>query len=168
MDATVPPFVVVPIRPTDLDRVLALNNAAVPHVDEVSPAKLTRLVATCAMALVARLDGAPAGFLIAFGPGASYESPNYRWFAARFPDFLYVDRIAIGESMRGAGLGRALYRAVFDAAGDRPVCCEVNLRPPNPDSLAFHARIGLFEIGRQELDGGRKEVAMLANRPLPS
>jgi predicted GNAT superfamily acetyltransferase len=128
---------------------------------------LARLVATCALPLGIRLNGTPSGFMIAFGPGAAYESPNYRWFCARFPDFLYVDRIVVDAARRGSGLGRALYAAAFEAAGERPVCCEVNLRPPNPDSLAFHARIGLFEIGRQELDGGRKEVAMLASQPLP-
>ena len=40
--------------------------------------------------------------------------------------------------------------------------CEVNLRPRNERSLAFHAAIGFREVGRQDTDGGNKHVSLLA------
>ena len=40
--------------------------------------------------------------------------------------------------------------------------CEVNLAPPNPESLKFHARIGFREVGRQAFVPREKEVVYLA------
>ena len=42
------------------------------------------------------------------------------------------------------------------------ITCEVNTRPANPDSMAFHERLGFREVGRQQTEGGAKEVALLA------
>jgi predicted GNAT superfamily acetyltransferase len=42
------------------------------------------------------------------------------------------------------------------------VTCEVNLDPPNPESLAFHARLGFARVGEQETKGGSVTVALLA------
>ncbi|MEL6236161.1 MAG: hypothetical protein AAFR46_17330, partial [Pseudomonadota bacterium] len=42
------------------------------------------------------------GFLIALGPDAAYDSPNYRWFQARGGRFAYVDRVIVApEAGRG-------------------------------------------------------------------
>ena len=38
---------------------------------------------------------------------------------------------------------------------------QVNTRPCNERSLAFHERLGFHEVGRQQSEGGSKEVAML-------
>ncbi len=60
-------------------------------------------------------------------------------------------------------IGQRLYRDLEDFA--RPVAptmtCEVNLRPPNPDSLRFHRQFGFVEVGRQETEGGAKEVVLM-------
>ena len=67
--------------------------------------------------------------------------------------------------MRGAGLGRVLYEHAFDLARDAgfaEVTCEVNVAPPNPESMAFHFRMGFVEVGRQKTKGGEVEVALLA------
>ena len=61
-------------------------------------------------------------------------------------------------------MGRALYAEVLDQlTGSAPVLfCEVNLRPRNDRSLAFHAAVGFREVGQQDTDGGNKRVSLLA------
>lgn len=155
---------VEPIEPADLDAVLALNAACVPHVGAIDRAQLADLVAESALAAVVRDDHGVAAFILALAPSARYGSPNFRWFCQRYDRFLYVDRIAVAERCRGRGLGRRLYDAVFAAARSRAdalVTCEVNLLPPNPDSLAFHQRLGFRRVGELRHVVGEKEVAML-------
>ena len=41
------------------------------------------------------------------------------------------------------------------------VAAEVNVDPPNPDSYAFHERLGFVEVGRRGGDAGAPLVAML-------
>lgn len=104
-------------------------------------------------------------FLIGLRPGNAYASENYRYFEARGNDYLYVDRIVVAEAARGRRVGRQLYDAVFDLAraeGRAEVDCEVNLDPPNPGSLAFHARLGFERVGEQPTKGGTVTVALLA------
>lgn len=153
-----------PVRPLDsddLERVLQLNNAAVPTVNRLDAARLEDLVAQSDAALALGPVGENQGFMLAMGRGLAYDSVNYRWFAARYDDFLYVDRIVVAEAARGSGAGRALYQAAMERAAERPLCCEVNLRPLNTPSLRFHASLGFTAVGRQENEDGAKEVALL-------
>jgi uncharacterized protein len=48
-----------------------------------------------------------------------------------------------------------------EALGHRRITCEVNLRPPNPVSDAFHARLGFTEVGRAMFGNGAKAVRYL-------
>ncbi|MDA0219651.1 MAG: GNAT family N-acetyltransferase [Proteobacteria bacterium] len=152
-----------PLLAQDAGWFLALNNAAVPHVNALDGAALAALLEEAAWTAAVEHDGRPAGGLIAFGPGAAYASPNYRWFDARHADFLYVDRVVVDAACRGAGLGRALYGALRDHASGRTplLACEVNEQPPNPASMAFHERFGFAAVGRQETEGGTKRVALM-------
>jgi len=152
-----------PLVAADAGWFLELNNAAVPHVNALDVAALTALLDKAAWTVAVEADGRPAGGLIAFGPGASYGSPNYRWFDARHDDFLYVDRVVVDAAVRGAGLGKALYGALRDhATGHTPLlACEVNEQPPNAASMAFHERFGFRTVGRQETEGGTKSVALM-------
>ncbi|MFP7759970.1 GNAT family N-acetyltransferase [Marisediminicola sp. LYQ134] len=155
---------------TDLERITALNNAAVPAVPLTDVDEMRGLVARSDHAFAAVDDESPdlvAGFVIGFEPGRDYASENYVYFDARSRDFTYVDRIVVDAADRGRGVGRALYREVFDrarAADRREVTCEVNVEPPNPSSLAFHAARGFVEVGRQSTKGGTVVVALLAAR----
>ncbi|BDZ44692.1 acetyltransferase [Naasia aerilata] len=154
-----------PLTPADHGRVIDLNNAAYPAVPNVDAAELAELVAHTSLALVAVAGHAVVGFLLAVDPGAQYESENYRFFESRGVPSLYIDRIVIDDEFRGGGVGRALYTAVFERAkqdGRAEVTCEVNLQPPNPQSLAFHERMGFRRIGQQDTKGGAYTVALLA------
>jgi predicted GNAT superfamily acetyltransferase len=149
----------------DARQLAPLNDAASPAVPITAPDDLARLISIAELALVLERDGQFVGFVIAIAPGADYASENYRFFESRGIDHLYVDRIVIAESERGAGLGHTLYDAVFDAAraaGRAEVTCEVNLDPPNPGSEAFHARLGFQQVGVQETKGGAVTVSLLA------
>ena len=149
----------------DADELTPLNDAASPAVPITAAAELARLITLAALPLGLERDGRLAGFVLALAPGAAYDSENYRFFEGRGVASLYVDRIVIAESERGAGIGQVLYAAVFDEARTRgfsEVTCEVNLDPPNPGSLAFHARLGFRQVGEQATKGGSVTVALLA------
>ncbi len=123
---------------------------------------------------LAELEGEPAGFLLALAPGARYASPNFRWFCERYRDFVYIDRIVVATEAGRRGLGRALYADLERTVppGTTALACEVNLRPPNPGSLAFHERLGFREVGRQEAtslgETKSKKVRMLLKPLSPS
>jgi predicted GNAT superfamily acetyltransferase len=149
-----------PLTPADLPRVLELNQGALPAVSPLGLEALERLVAQCSMALgVEAPDGSAtagelAGFCLVLEPGADYGSGNYRWFSERYDSFVYLDRVVVDEAHRGQGLGRALYEEVEQLATAPLFTLEVNLRPRNDGSLAFHAALGFTEVGQQETDYG--------------
>ncbi|GAA2728739.1 GNAT family N-acetyltransferase [Cellulomonas aerilata] len=155
-----------PIAPADVPALAHLNDAAVPAVNELGAAGLAAHVPGCDVALVVPDDdGAPLAFVLAVAPGAGYASENYRWFSEHRPGSLYVDRIVVAPHAHGRGLGRTLYAAVAGRAhelGLGEITCEVNLEPPNSQSLAFHARLGFRQVGEQVTKGGAVRVALLA------
>lgn len=75
----------------------------------------------------------------------------------------------VGRDFRRAGIGAALYAELTrHLPPDCPwLTCEVNLRPANPVSLAFHRSLGFDSVGEQETGGGNKRVCLLA-KPLPA
>jgi predicted GNAT superfamily acetyltransferase len=157
-----------PYRERDLDALVAVNDGAYPAVPLTPASELAELIAMSTVAVVVD-DGAPAGFVLGMPPGLGYQSENYLFFSARAREqgttFVYVDRIVLAAHLRGRGLGPQLYDAVFEEAGRvgaDEVLCEVNLKPPNPGSLAFHTRLGFVEVGRQSTKGGANVVALLA------
>lgn len=145
-----------PFQESDLNWALDLNEAL---EVELSPLTGERLLALVKGAFHARVVGPDRALLIAFDQDADYDGPNFLWFRARYERFVYVDRIAVASSARGAGLARALYEDLFQAvraAGHADLVCEVNSDPPNPASDAFHARLGFAEVGRAELTNGKQ------------
>lgn len=142
----------------------AINQANVPEVGDATLEHLVWLVSESAVSLVALVGDEVVGYLIALGPGSAYASPNYTWFSGRYDDFLYVDRIAVADAARGAGVGSALYDAAEGHArqhGTPTLACEVNIRPANPTSLRFHEQRGFEAVGEQETYGGTIRVRLL-------
>ena len=156
------------IRPAiaaDFPAILALNAAWVHFLSPLDAARLRLLHAQAAYHRVAEIDGRVGAFLLAFREGAAYDSPNYLWFAQRYSEFLYIDRIVVDPEQQGRGLGARLYDDLFayaQIAGVATVTCEFDLDPPNPGSQKFHARFGFREVGTQWLAGGKKQVSLQA------
>ena len=153
-----------PYAPGDAEDVLALNAANVPEVGPMDRRKLESLAAEADWFPVIRDGDTVVGFAILLTEGASYESPNYRWFSERHERFSYVDRIALGEKARRRGFGSTVYQEAIErarATGRDVLCAEVNTRPPNPASLAFHREFGFEEVARKRPYGPEEEVAML-------
>ena len=70
---------------------LALNNAHAAQLSWLEPQRLQYLVKH---AFLARRIGNLDAFLLALDQDAAYDSPNFQWFCARYPRFVYVDRRA--------------------------------------------------------------------------
>lgn len=155
----------VTLRPgtaTDAAAVLALNNASVPHVNALTADTLAQIVAMSAHYSVAEDAEGILGFVICIPSGRSYWSDNYNWFGARYDAFLYLDRVAVHPRAQRRGVGRALYDDLHARAQSRWPCVtlEVNLRPPNPVSDAFHVAMGYEEVGVRDYEDGAKAVRM--------
>ncbi|MGH3098379.1 MAG: GNAT family N-acetyltransferase [Streptosporangiales bacterium] len=149
----------------DLPRVLELNNAATPAVSPLDRAGLDKLAEMAVVQLGAEADGAVVGFALGFGPGAPYGSENYRYFAERLADFCYIDRIVVDPTYYRRGIGSALYDEVERRCTAAVLTCEVNIKPRNEESLAFHAKRGFAEVDTQETGGGTTTVALM-QKPL--
>ncbi|MFI4984352.1 MAG: GNAT family N-acetyltransferase [Solirubrobacterales bacterium] len=160
------------ITRADWPTLLELNLASVRELSELDERRLESLLSWAQRGLAVESDRAIVAFALAIAPGAAYDSDNYRWFGARFERFLYLDRIVVSDAMRRRGIGGQLYDAMeATAVGFERMVCEVNLRPPNEASLAFHTSRGYIEIGRLEHAGGKvvalltKELAAPARHP---
>ena len=158
-------------HPDDLAEVHAINQGEVPRVGSERIEALAHIAAESVLAPVAvdADSGAVLGFAMVLGADADYDSDNYIWFRDRYSDFVYLDRVAIPPAHQRRGIGRALYDYVGAHAGTvRPAATdwtlEVNLRPRNDRSLAFHTAMGFVEVGQHESRHGYL-VAMMA-KPL--
>lgn len=169
MRAVPPRYRLRPLRVDDdaeLAAVLALNNDAVPAVNSLTSERLRELASMARHADVV-LDESDAvlGLVVVLPRGAAYASPLYAWFTERFASYLYLDRIVVDPAVRRHGVGAFVYDQMEQRARpDGRLVCEVNLRPPNPVSLAFHAARGYVEVGRAVVPGegsSDKECQML-------
>lgn len=156
-------FEIRPARVEDVDAVLRLNTSWEHVTSPLDRAALLRLHEHAAYHRVAEGADGVAAFLIAFREGADYDSPNYRWFAAAYERFLYVDRLVVSQDRHRSGLGSALYDDViaFARAENVPrVVCELDIEPLNATSAAFHDRYRFREVGTQSVAGGTKRVSL--------
>ena len=145
--------------PSDFPAILALNEAFVAVLSPLDGERLAQLHAQAALHRVIEQDGRIEAFLLAFREGTDYGGANYRWFAQRYARFLYVDRIVVAGRGQAQGVGSRLYGDVCALASRDAVpliTCEYDIDPPNPVSAHFHARQGFREVGRRQLDGGKR------------
>jgi len=151
-----------PATPDDDPRILAWNEADVHFLAEMDLERLAYLQERAAAVEIIETDHGPSGFVITFTAGSDYDSPNYRWFAAREPEFHYVDRIVVDPASRGRGVAGKVYAVLAARHPHVPLLAEVNYAPPNPASLAFHSRSGFVEVGRL---GTQTNGVVLFRRP---
>ena len=147
----------------DFDRIVELNEAEVQQTSPMSLHRLNELALMSSYHKVALADGRIAAFLLAMRENAPYQNENYAWFAARFPKFLYVDRIVVGSEFAGLKIGSLLYTELFSFArsqGISAVTCEYNVQPPNPASKMFHDKFGFEELDTQWVANGTKKVSL--------
>jgi predicted GNAT superfamily acetyltransferase len=150
------------ITKADWPEILRLNEESVHFLSAMDEAKLAKWSDTASYFRVVELDGKVAAFLMGFRKGDDYAGVNFAWFAQRYSDFVYVDRIVVAPDYRGRKLADLLYDDFEKFARERVIrhlTCEVNAEPPNPVSLRFHERRGFKEVGREEYAG--KTVSML-------
>lgn len=144
-------------------RILSLNSQAVPAVNEISLAELEALARQALYFKVAIADQVVMGFLLVLPEGEDYASLNYQWFSKKYEHFSYIDRIVVSPKAKGQGIGKALYQDLIESHSERQrICCEVNIKPMNTDSLAFHDKIGFREVGQQDTEGGLKRVSLMS------
>ncbi len=160
------------IGTADLPALLALNNA---HATELSFLAAERFERLVGLAFFARCTDEADGFILAFDERADYDSPNFLWFRTGCRRFVYVDRVVVIASRRGAGIASCFYDALereARAMGQDFLGCEVNISPPNPASDAFHARRGFATLGEGMTPDGAKTVRFLGrtlrDRPVPA
>ncbi len=151
------------VREHELDLVLALNNAAGPGILPMDAGKLRFFWENADYFRVAEKDGLLAGFLVALTQDAPHDSPNFLWFRERYPEFLYIDRIVIASTRRGAGVGRVFYGDVqsFSEVRVPRLAAEVFLEGSSHPALLFHGSFGFREVGQQVMSGPGLRAAML-------
>ena len=156
--------VIRPLVDSDIEAVTKLNNDAYPAVPVATVDEMSRFVDAFDWCMVAEQDSQVVGFVMAVEPGKDYDSENYRFFESRGLPHFYIDRVVLGEAARGKGLGKRLYGELFAEArkrGYQRITCEVNLKPENPVSLAFHSTMGFVGVGVQDTKGGDVTVQLL-------
>jgi predicted GNAT superfamily acetyltransferase len=153
-------LVVRAATPRDQPTVLALNNASTPHVNALTEEQFAWLARETDYYRLAEIEGVLAGFVMAIRRGTDYWSSNYAWFTERYPAFIYLDRVVVVPNARRHGVARALYTDLASFASGRwpRITLEVNIRPPNPGSMAFHEAMGFYRVGTRSYAEG--EVAM--------
>ncbi len=163
-----------PATSADFPQILALNTESVHFLSPLNIERLQLLDGQAAYHRVLEIDGAITAFLLAFREGSTYDSPNYGWFARRYAQFLYIDRVVVSATHHGRGIGKQFYAdliAFARSSGVERVTCEFDLDPPNAVSQRFHAGFGFDEVGTQVYgaNGEGKRVSLQALRlpPLP-
>ena len=134
------------------------------QTNPLTPAEFAEQCEGALLALAAFAGDRPLGLLLAFGPATLLRGPNHGWMRAHHPRAAYVDRVVVAAEAQGQGLGRVLYAALagrLAAAGLDAIGCEVNLDPPNPESLAFHRRLGFAPVGEATDPRNGKRVQYL-------
>ena len=163
-------FTISPTVSAHLPSIVKINQEALPAVSSVTLDDMKHFLSIVDYFRTLRLDDTIAGFLIALTPGKDYHSPNYKWFEKKFDSFMYVDRIVIDPVYQSNGFGWAFYNNLKEFTQGRSprITCEVNLRPPNEESIIFHEKFGFRQIGNQETEGGNKEVSLMEYKINPS
>lgn len=147
----------------DLAAVMGLNNTAGASILPMDGVQLEHFYRHADYFRVAEVDGHLAGFLIALRDATPHASSNFRWFREHCREFVYIDRVVVGDLHRGHGLGRLFYSDVQSYAEVRSpnLACEVFLEPRDDVSVLFHGTFGFHEAGQQVMPETGRRVSLL-------
>ena len=138
------------LRPIDLELLYKWNESAVPKVNSLTFEEFRLQSINCTYSYIQySTDSMPVGFIFLYDEKTEYDSLNYLYFKKKYQKFLYVDRIIIAGEYQKKGYGQQLYDYIIDSHNPDIFCCEVNITPPNRQSLSFHQKYGFIEIGQQ-------------------
>lgn len=155
----------------DFEVICALNLVEVQHTSAMDVARLAALDSLSCYHRIACVNGEVAGFLLAMHSGVSYANDNFAWFARKYLNFVYIDRVVVSPATRGLKVGSLLYEDLFRYARDNGiplVTCEYNIVPANEPSRLFHGKFGFREQGTQWVANGTKHVSLqVAETELP-
>ncbi len=156
------------VNVADLDTILAINNNSGESILPIDRARMARFLEIARYFRVAEINGQVAGFLIALTPEADYDSPNFTWFKAHYPEFVYIDRVVMTPDHRRSGIGRLFYADVLSFAEVRQpiLVTEVFIEPRDDVSLLFFKTQGFVEAGQQVLPNGRR-VSLMCKSLVP-
>ena len=149
------------IVPLNEPRILReVNKASVLDVNFLDEARAEWLVNHSFFPRLATLDGKVAGVIIVLSETAGFDSDYYRWYVARYKNFVYIDRVVVAAWARGLGVATELYRHVEQMAEEKSfaIAAEVYSDPPNIPSLNFHRKLGYQEVGTQFCEAEGKTV----------
>ena len=157
---------------SDCEEVLRINAESQPGVASLDWTELKRLTALSTEHLAIEEPSAGlAGYLLAFLSDTSYDGEEFQTFKESCTTpFIYIDQVAVGVARRRTGLASDLYQAIEAEAlrrGIMALCCEVNLDPPNPGSLAFHEDRGFNRSGVLGTEDGRTVALMTKHLKAP-
>ncbi|HJP99169.1 MAG TPA: GNAT family N-acetyltransferase [Rhodanobacteraceae bacterium] len=155
------------VRASDLAAVMGLNNSAGSSILPMDAAQVDHFYRHADYFRVAEVEGHLAGFLIALRDRTEHASSNFQWFRRHCKQFVYIDRVVVGNLHRGHGLGRLFYSDVQSYAEVRSpnLACEVFLEPRNDVAVLFHGVFGFHELGQQVMPESGRRVSLLA-KPL--
>lgn len=138
-----------PLTSEDHADVLALNEQEVHLLAPMDADRLAALHDWSHRFDVIEVDGGFGGFVIVIEAGTAYDGDHYAFFSQAYEEFLYLDRVVLASHVRRRGIGRVVYDELEGVARRfGRMTLEVNVDPPNPPSLAFHAGRGYVEVGR--------------------
>jgi predicted GNAT superfamily acetyltransferase len=149
----------------DCEEILRINSESLPGVAHLDRTELERLMAIPNEHLAMECPtGGLAGYMLAFRSDAPYDGEEFLTFAkASAKPFIYIDQVAVDTTTRRMGVATILYNAMAAhalGASLSALCCEVNLKPPNPISLAFHQNSGFNRAGVLDTEDGRTVALM--------
>ena len=134
----------------DCKAVLQINAASVPSVAALDESEFARLMAIPNHHFaIESADQLVVGYALAFNSNAPYDGEEFQAFRRKLPrPFIYIDQVATQLKVRRMGIGTKVYDSLENVARLNEafiLCCEVNIDPPNPESMAFHLNRGFSQ-----------------------
>jgi predicted GNAT superfamily acetyltransferase len=155
-----------PLALSDCEETLRINSESLPGVVRLDSTEFERLLALPNHHLALdRPEGGLRGYLLAFASDVSYDGAEFLEFVETVQgSFIYIDQVAVGAEYRRTGVASEFYGALEKWARNSTIahlCCEVNLSPANPASLAFHLNQGFNQTSTLDAPDGRMVALMI-------